>query len=314
MSPEMPAAVPDGGPVRPSKKSRRERRVATSNARGRAPRRRGGAVAAEPVALAPAAALVAGAVSLASEVVWTRALVFFVHNSTYAFSAILAVYLLGIAAGALLAARLARTRLRSPRGSWRRRSCRERVRPRGGDRDVPAPSRGRGAAGRRASASRRAPGRRPSDGDGRSWSWGRTRSSIIFAQAAAVLFLPAALPRGRLPRWPSSSPRRASGRPRSWAASTRPTPSGASRAPCSAPSCSWRFSGREGRSCCWPGSRCPSPSGPCTHRSRRRGRGSCAAALVAALAGSPPLAAPRGFYQQLFEKRFGQRASGSRRE
>jgi predicted membrane-bound spermidine synthase len=60
-------------------------------------------------ALATTAALAAGAVSLACEVVWTRALVFFVHNSTYAFSAIVAVYLLGIAAGAALAARLART-------------------------------------------------------------------------------------------------------------------------------------------------------------------------------------------------------------
>jgi hypothetical protein len=59
--------------------------------------------------LTTTAALAAGAVSLACEVVWTRALVFFVHNSTYAFSAIVAVYLLGIAAGAALAARLART-------------------------------------------------------------------------------------------------------------------------------------------------------------------------------------------------------------
>jgi predicted membrane-bound spermidine synthase len=56
-------------------------------------------------ALALAAALLGGAVSLASEIVWTRALVFYVHNSTYAFSAIVAVYLLGIAAGAALAAR-----------------------------------------------------------------------------------------------------------------------------------------------------------------------------------------------------------------
>jgi spermidine synthase len=53
---------------------------------------------------AAVAAFAAGAVSLAAEVVWTRALVFFVHNSTYAFSAVLAVYLLGIGSGAGLAA------------------------------------------------------------------------------------------------------------------------------------------------------------------------------------------------------------------
>jgi predicted membrane-bound spermidine synthase len=58
--------------------------------------------------LAVTAAFVAGAASLAAELVWTRALVFFVHNSTYAFSAILAVYLVGIALGALLASRFVR--------------------------------------------------------------------------------------------------------------------------------------------------------------------------------------------------------------
>jgi len=58
--------------------------------------------------LAVTAALVAGATSLAGELVWTRALVFYVHNSTYAFSAILAIYLLGIALGALLATRFVR--------------------------------------------------------------------------------------------------------------------------------------------------------------------------------------------------------------
>jgi spermidine synthase len=72
----------------------------------------GGPTASEipaPAALALAAAAGVGLVSLAAELVWTRALVFFVHNSTYAFSAILAVYLLGIALGAALAARLGRT-------------------------------------------------------------------------------------------------------------------------------------------------------------------------------------------------------------
>jgi predicted membrane-bound spermidine synthase len=58
--------------------------------------------------LALAAAATAGLVSLAAELVWTRALVFFVHNSTYAFSAILAVYLLGIAGGAVLVTRFGR--------------------------------------------------------------------------------------------------------------------------------------------------------------------------------------------------------------
>ena len=48
----------------------------------------------------------AGLISMAGEVVWTRALVFYVHNTTYAFSAILAVYLLGLAAGAGVAGRL----------------------------------------------------------------------------------------------------------------------------------------------------------------------------------------------------------------
>jgi predicted membrane-bound spermidine synthase len=47
-----------------------------------------------------------GLVSMALEVVWTRALVFYVHNSTYAFSAILAVYLLGLAGGAAVGARI----------------------------------------------------------------------------------------------------------------------------------------------------------------------------------------------------------------
>ena len=90
------------------------------------PRRKKKERPAEPAAPAPglarlafAAAFLAGAVSLASEIVWTRALVFFVHNSTYAFSAIVAVYLLGIAAGAALAARLARDAARALRGlAW----------------------------------------------------------------------------------------------------------------------------------------------------------------------------------------------------
>jgi spermidine synthase len=43
---------------------------------------------------------------MALEVVWTRALVFYIHNSTYAFSAILAIYLLGLAVGAAAGGRL----------------------------------------------------------------------------------------------------------------------------------------------------------------------------------------------------------------
>ncbi|MBD3336175.1 MAG: hypothetical protein GF355_11730 [Candidatus Eisenbacteria bacterium] len=50
---------------------------------------------------------VTGLVSMAQEIIWTRALVFFVHNSTYAFSSILAVYLLGLAAGASVGSRIA---------------------------------------------------------------------------------------------------------------------------------------------------------------------------------------------------------------
>jgi spermidine synthase len=60
-------------------------------------------------ALAIVASLVAGTVSIAAEVVWTRALVFFIHNSTYAFSSVLAVYLSGIAGGAALTARAGST-------------------------------------------------------------------------------------------------------------------------------------------------------------------------------------------------------------
>ncbi len=59
--------------------------------------------------LAATTVLVAGVTSIAAEVVWTRALVFFIHNSTYAFSSVVAVYLLGIAGGAALAARAGRT-------------------------------------------------------------------------------------------------------------------------------------------------------------------------------------------------------------
>lgn len=54
-----------------------------------------------------------GCISMAQEIVWTRALVFFVHNSTYAFSAILATYLFGLSVGAGIGARVA-SRVRRP--------------------------------------------------------------------------------------------------------------------------------------------------------------------------------------------------------
>src|SRR5262249_18533816 len=49
-----------------------------------------------------AAVLIAGVASLALEVIWTRALVLVVGSSTYAFSTMLAAFLVGIAAGSWL--------------------------------------------------------------------------------------------------------------------------------------------------------------------------------------------------------------------
>ena len=49
-----------------------------------------------------ACAWLAGFVSLAAEVLWTRALTRFLHNSTYAFTTMLATFLLGIALGSAL--------------------------------------------------------------------------------------------------------------------------------------------------------------------------------------------------------------------
>jgi spermidine synthase len=79
------------------------------------PRGADGVAAAENLRLALAAVACTGFVSMALEVIWTRALVFYVHNSTYAFSAILAVYLFGLAAGSAVAAALS-TRAKSPKG------------------------------------------------------------------------------------------------------------------------------------------------------------------------------------------------------
>src|SRR5215475_343184 len=49
---------------------------------------------------------VAGCAALSYEVIWTRALTFFIGNSTYAFSAMLTTFLCGLALGSLLGARL----------------------------------------------------------------------------------------------------------------------------------------------------------------------------------------------------------------
>lgn len=56
---------------------------------------------------------ISGFTALGYQVLWTRALEQFTHNSTYAYSAILATFLLGIAAGSAVAAPLA-DRLRRP--------------------------------------------------------------------------------------------------------------------------------------------------------------------------------------------------------
>ena len=50
-------------------------------------------------------AWLSGFTALGWEVLWTRLLVFYLHNSTYAFSAMLAVFLFGLAAGSLLVSR-----------------------------------------------------------------------------------------------------------------------------------------------------------------------------------------------------------------
>lgn len=63
------------------------------------------AYATRTIRLALVAAGVSGFCALALEVLWTRALVFFLDNSTHAFSTILAVFLLGIAIGSLLVAK-----------------------------------------------------------------------------------------------------------------------------------------------------------------------------------------------------------------
>lgn len=70
----------------------------------RAPGRRGGA------AVALAIIAISGAASMAYEIAWTRALAMALGSSTYGFSAMLATFLVGLALGALLAARWLRGR------------------------------------------------------------------------------------------------------------------------------------------------------------------------------------------------------------
>lgn len=64
--------------------------------------------------LATTLAALAGFAALASEVLWTRVLRIVVQGTTNAFAAMLVVYLFGIAAGSLLAARLQRTGVPAP--------------------------------------------------------------------------------------------------------------------------------------------------------------------------------------------------------
>lgn len=67
-----------------------------------------GAPGTTPIGLAATLACFAGLAALGSEVVWTRVLRIIVHGTTPAFAAMLVNYLLGIAAGALLARALSR--------------------------------------------------------------------------------------------------------------------------------------------------------------------------------------------------------------
>jgi spermidine synthase len=67
-----------------------------------------GAPGTTPIGLAAALSFLAGMAALGSEVVWTRVLRIIVHGTTPAFAAMLVNYLLGIAAGALVARSLSR--------------------------------------------------------------------------------------------------------------------------------------------------------------------------------------------------------------
>jgi spermidine synthase len=266
----------------------------------RGPSPRPAAASGTGLRLATTAALVAGAVSLAEEVVWTRALVFFVHNSTYAFSAILAVYLLGIAAGALVAARLARTPARATRalGAALAAAAFALVGAIAVYRHLPEVA-ALLAAGPPASPA--APGAATTALS--VWSWGRALA-IIFAQAAAVLLLPAALLGAAFPlalalAQPGERPAAVVGR--LYAANALGSVAGAVLGTFALVP----LLGTRGALLllAW----LPLPVALWALRASLpapRAR-VLAAAVVAALGVSSLLAAPRGFYEQLFEKRFG---------
>ncbi len=91
------APVPASAPARPSRTSRAARAAKTIRAT---------LPAAGRPALAAAALAATGLASLALQVVWTRLLASILGPTTYAFSAVVAVFILGIAGGAAIAARL----------------------------------------------------------------------------------------------------------------------------------------------------------------------------------------------------------------
>jgi spermidine synthase len=254
------------------------------------------------VRLAASAALVAGAVSLASEIVWTRALVFFVHNSTYAFSAIVAVYLLGIATGALVAARFALTRTSAVRSLAVTLGATSfallgaiavyRHLPELAALLASGPPAAPATPGSALPAAMSV------------WSWGRALA-LIFGQVAAVLFLPALFLGAVFPLTLGLAP--ASDRParlvgRLYALNALGCVAGAVLGTFALVA----LLGTRGALLLlawlpvpislW-GLHEAVPSG--------RARAAMAALFLAALAGSSLLAAPRGFYQDLFEKRFG---------
>jgi spermidine synthase len=252
--------------------------------------------------LATTAAVVAGAVSLASEVVWARALVFFVHNSTYAFSAILAVYLLGIAAGSLGASRFTRTAegavrfLASALGA----SAVSLLGAIAVYRHLPdlaallagGPPLSPGAPGVAAAASMSV------------WSWGRALG-LIFGQVAAVLFLPALLLGAVFPttlRLVPVSRRPAELVGRLYAANTVGSVAGAVLG--TFVLVALLGTRRALVLLAW----LPVPVALWALRAavpRERTRTAIAGLSLAVLAGGSLLAAPPGFYQDLFEKRFG---------
>jgi predicted membrane-bound spermidine synthase len=251
--------------------------------------------------LAMAAAFVAGAVSLASEIVWTRALVFFVHNSTYAFSAILAVYLLGITAGALVAARFVRTTPVAVRSLAVALGA-SAVALLGAItvyRHLPE------LAGLLASGPPAAPG--PSSAPPSAmpvWSWGRALV-LVFGQVAGVLFLPALLLGAVFPLTLELAP--VSVRP-AWLVGRLYAVNAVG---CVAGTVLGTFVlvallGTRGALLllAW----LPVPIALWALREAAPSRRACTAmagTFVAALLGLSLVAAPRGFYRELFEKRFG---------